>query len=127
MILLQVFPHPDAFKDPAPDDAAVFDLITESQIETRCDRSALDLRRSISQLADPGFRFQDNLPAQSADMVSQISLIYDGEKDEKNPWFIDYGGDMTLEPVTEEKWNEMLGRFGEIRKIEWIPLKDWKK
>ncbi len=68
-----------------------------------------------------------SLPAQSADMVSQISLIYDGEKDEKNPWFIDYGGDMTLEPVTEEKWNEMLGRFGEIRKIEWIPLKDWKK
>ena len=68
-----------------------------------------------------------SLPAQSADMVSQISLIYDGEKDEKNPWFIDYGGDMTLEPVTEEKWNEMLGRFGEIRKIGWIPLKDWKK
>ena len=45
-------------------------------------------------------------------MVSQISLLYDGEKDEKNPWVIDYGGDMTLEPVTEEKWNEMLGRFG---------------
>ena len=67
-----------------------------------------------------------SLPSQSADMVSQISLIYDGEKDEKNPWFIDYGGDMTLEPVTEEQWNEMLGRFGEIRKINWTPLSQWK-
>ena len=68
-----------------------------------------------------------SLPSQYPDMVSQISLIYDGEKDEKNPWFIDYGGDMTLEPVTEEQWDEMLGRFGEIRKIDWTPLKDWKK
>ena len=68
-----------------------------------------------------------SLPAQSADMVSQISLIYDGEKDEKNPWFIDYGGDMNPEPVTEEQWDEMLGRFGEIRKIDWTPLKEWKK
>ena len=67
-----------------------------------------------------------SLPSQSADMVSQISLIYDGEKDEKNPWFIDYGGDMTLEPVTEEQWEEMLGRFGEIRKINWTPLSEWK-
>ena len=48
-------------------------------------------------------------------------------KEGKKTAVIDYGGDMTLEPVTEEKWNEMLGRFGEIRKIEWIPLKDWKK
>ena len=68
-----------------------------------------------------------SIPSQSAEMYSQITLIYDGEKDEKNPWFIDYGGDMNPEPVTEEQWDEMLGRFGEIRKIDWTPLKDWKK
>ena len=67
------------------------------------------------------------LPSQSADMCSQITLIYDGEKDEKNPWFIDYGGDMKPEAVTEDQWNEMLGRFGEVQKIEWTPLKDWKR
>ena len=68
-----------------------------------------------------------SIPSQSAEMYSQITLIYDGEKDEKNPWFIDYGGDMNPEPVTEEQWDEMLGRFGEIRKIDWTPLKEWKK
>lgn len=68
-----------------------------------------------------------DLPSQDSAMCSQISLIYDGQTDRESPWFIDYGGDMKPEPVTEEAWNEMEARFGEIRKIPWTPLKEWRK
>ena len=68
-----------------------------------------------------------DLPSQDSTMCSQISLIYDGHTNKENPWFIDYGGDMKPEPVTEEAWNEMEARFGEIRKIPWTPLNEWKE
>ncbi len=67
------------------------------------------------------------LESQEEEIYPQVSLIYDSQKDEKNPWFVDYGGEEKPEAVSEADYEEILSRFSETREIKWTPLSEWKK
>ena len=54
-------------------------------------------------------------------------LKYDSDEDKANPWFKkDRGRDAVWEKVPEKDWNETMDSYGDYKRIDYVPLKDYK-
>ena len=58
----------------------------------------------------------------STELSSQVTFIYDGQKDPDAPWSIEYLPGEEGETVTEEEWNERIGYYGEEMQAQYTPL-----
>lgn len=57
--------------------------------------------------------------------LSQVRFIIDAEKDEENPWFIDYGIEgEEPEKVTEDDWNLRMSNYGETIDPHFVSLSE---
>lgn len=64
-----------------------------------------------------------SLDAASDELYPQVRLVYDGDTDPDHPYYVDFGIDEEeLEPLTEEEWQDWMGRFQEMTKLELTPL-----
>ena len=60
----------------------------------------------------------------SNELYLQVRLVYDSETDPDHPYYVDFGvqEEEDLEPLTEEEWQDWMGRFQEVGEIELTPL-----
>ena len=58
------------------------------------------------------------------EMTLQSRFVWDGHKDENNPWFVE-SWDGELKPISREEWNERTGRHGERLSLQYTPLSEY--